>query len=499
MSRIAILASWLALACAPGVAAAGEPLRLRVMNFNVEYGGTVVDFDKVIQAIQVANPDIVGLEEPAGNTREIAWRLGWPYYNLRTDVISRHRILDPPEADGRFVYVEVRPGEVVAVGNVHLPSDPYGPYLVQRRAPLAEVLALERALRLPELVPFLDALAEPVRRGIPTFLMGDFNTPSHLDWTAAIVGQRPYLHYPVPWPVSVATAEAGFRDSFRTAHPDPAAAPGLTWWAPRPSTEDVYTDADPVDRIDRIYAAGPAVVTESLVVGEQGHPDVSLSVTPWPSDHRAVLSVFDVTPAPAPVLVTVNDQRLIEPGADLRVYYRRTVPEDGEIVLTPADAPEPALVRALLCACSPASGSTTLDTTALAPGVYAIRMRGADGSEQSTTPLHVRAPGTGIEVALDRDTYRPGDAITLRWRNAPGHRWDWIAIYETAPGTPATPDRNRQRLWRYTGSAISGEFVIGAHLQDGDAWPLKPGQYTLFYLAHDDYEPLARATFQVVE
>lgn len=497
--HFALTAVALVVLAATVPAGAAETVPLRVMNFNVEYGGTVVDFDKVIQAIQVANPDIVGLEEPAGNTREIAWRLGWQYFSLRTDVISRHRILDPPDADGRFVYVEVRPGAVVAVGNVHLPSDPYGPYLVQRKALLAEVLALENALRLPPLLPFLDALAEPVRRRVPTFLMGDFNTPSHLDWIAATVGQRSHMHYPVPWPVSLAVEKAGFRDSFRVAHPDARVAPGLTWWAPRPSTEDVFTDADPVDRIDRIYAAGPATVTESIVIGERGHPDVSLSVTPWPSDHRAVLSVFNVTPAPAPVLVTVNDQRLVEPGDDLRVYYRRTVPEDGEIVLTPADATVPVRARALLCACSPASGSTTLDTAALAPGVYAIRMRGADGAEQSATQLHVRAPGTGIEVALDRDTYRPGETITLRWHNAPGNRWDWVAIYETVPGQPATPDRNRQRLWRYTGSAIAGEFVIGPHLQDGDAWPLAPGHYTLFYLAHDDYEPLARAEFQVIE
>lgn len=496
----ASIAPWLALLISFAAPAAETgPPPLRIMTFNVEYGGTVVDFDKVIQAIQAGDPDIVALEEPAGNTREIAWRLGWSHYSLRTDVISRHRIIDPPEGGGRFVFVEVRPGEVVAVANVHLPSDPYDPYLLQRHAPLEQMLELERTLRLPELRPFLEALVPQVRKGVPVFLLGDFNAPSHLDWTAAAVGSRSHVTRPVPWPVSMAVEAAGFSDSYRAAHPDPKARPGLTWWAPRPSTEDVYTEADPADRIDIIYSAGPAVVTDSLVIGEQGHPDVSVSVTPWPSDHRAVLSVFDVTPAPAPDMVTVNDQRLIVPGDSLRVYYWRTVPEDGEIVLTPAAATEPVLARAELCACSPLAVSTTLATDGLVPGVYAVRLRGADGRELSRTEVHARAPGASTEVSLDRAIYRVGEPLTLRWRNSPGHRWDWVAVYASPPGRAATPVRNGQRLWRYTGSAIEGEFVIGAHPQDGDAWPLPPGDYTLFYLAHDDYRPLAEARFRVIE
>ena len=87
----------------------------------------------------------------------------------------------------------------------------------------------------------------------------------------------------------------------------------------------------------------------------------------------------------------------------------------------------------------------------------------------------------------------------MRWLNAPGNRWDWIAIYESQPGAVAAPVRNKQKIWRYTGSEIEGEFVVDAHLQDEGAWPLAPGHYTLFYMQHDDYEPLASATFEVRE
>ena len=67
--------------------------------------------------------------------------------------------------------------------------------------------------------------------------MGDFNAPSHLDYTAAVVGTRDYVKYVVEWPVSKAVEAAGFRDSWRDVHPDPLKSLGLTWWAARPKVD----------------------------------------------------------------------------------------------------------------------------------------------------------------------------------------------------------------------------------------------------------------------
>ena len=44
------------------------PLTLKVMEFNIEYGGDTVDFDKVLEAIEKAQPDIIGLEEAETST-----------------------------------------------------------------------------------------------------------------------------------------------------------------------------------------------------------------------------------------------------------------------------------------------------------------------------------------------------------------------------------------------------------------------------------------------
>jgi hypothetical protein len=61
---------------APGGEAPGSSVTLRVMEFNIEYGGPGVDFDSVPKAIQVAGADVVGIEEGFGNLPRIAKALG---------------------------------------------------------------------------------------------------------------------------------------------------------------------------------------------------------------------------------------------------------------------------------------------------------------------------------------------------------------------------------------------------------------------------------------
>jgi len=263
---------------------ATEPITLRVMVFNIEYGGTGVDFGKVIEAIQAADPDVVALEEAMGNTARVAAALGWPSASARTQVVSRHRLAEPADADGLFIYVEVDPGRFVALVNVHLPAEPFGPALLVAGGSDGEAIAVENRVRRPAMDGPLAALARLTAANIPAFVLGDFNAPLDLDW-----------------PVSQALRAAGLRDTWREMHPDAIAAPGLTWPASRPA----IGHDDPVagarqDRIDGIFAAGPSTTLDSGIVGETGRPDVALIVDPWPSDHRAIVATFRVAPALMP-------------------------------------------------------------------------------------------------------------------------------------------------------------------------------------------------------
>ena len=107
------------------------------MSFNIWLGGDVVDFGGVVRAIHAADADIVGLQEAEGNTGRIAKALGWPYWSDRLHVVSRYPLIDPPGAAGQYVLAQVKPGQVFALANEHLPSDPYGPYLVRDGKTLA--------------------------------------------------------------------------------------------------------------------------------------------------------------------------------------------------------------------------------------------------------------------------------------------------------------------------------------------------------------------------
>ncbi len=310
---------------------------LRVMVFNIEEGGVGVDFGKVIEAIRKAEPDVVALQEALGNTGRIAEALGWAFASARTQVISPHPIVDPPGRDSLYVLVEVCPGRVVAIASVHLPAEPYGPELVRAGGDAEQAIALERRIRLPGLARPLAVLPRLAAAGTPVFLLGDFNAPSHLDWTGAAVGSRPHLRTAVDWPVSRAVEAAGFRDTWREIHPDPVAEPGLTWWADRPPTGGYEPGPNtPNDRIDFIFAAGPSVTIDSLIVGEPGRPDVAIGVDPWPSDHRAVVSTFRVDPAPIPDgigdLRERTEDQAHDPGAAVLLRTDRPTYRVGEAI-----------------------------------------------------------------------------------------------------------------------------------------------------------------------
>ena len=68
----AFLAALLLSACAPALPArADDAVTLRIMTFNVWYGGEQVSLEKIGEAIRAADPDIVGLQEADRNLERI--------------------------------------------------------------------------------------------------------------------------------------------------------------------------------------------------------------------------------------------------------------------------------------------------------------------------------------------------------------------------------------------------------------------------------------------
>lgn len=465
------------------------PLQLRVMSFNVWYGGDQVSLAATAETLRRSDADIIGIQEPEGHLATLAAMAGYPYIDLRRNLLSRFPLFDsgngtrdtpgqPPsgitalDADELHAWVMVRPGEIVAVGNTHLPSDLYGPEAVRDGAAPATVLGLEDEARMPSAQALLP-LATVARDGTPVFLTGDFNTPSHRDWTPAMQALRPEaVKYPVDWPVSKALELAGFRDSFREVHPDPRLRPGLTWTAGMPAP--YLRPRETLDRIDFIWTAGTARAIDSRIFGEPGGNDVDESVFPWPSDHRALVSTFEVIPMTASALVAV-EPAVIRIGEQLRVRAHDPASEGWSIVVVPADgaAAGPA-ARPLLAAREEVTAwrrFARFATTGMNAGEYDAVLLDTAGGELRRTRFALIDGQSPPRLEKVASPQRIGQPLIVHWHNMPGHRFDWVGLFRIddsmRSAAPILPEVQRYLQARTTGKLELPTLKNGKPLQAG--------------------------------
>jgi endonuclease/exonuclease/phosphatase family metal-dependent hydrolase len=469
----------------PALAQTEEAVDLRVMIFNIWLGGDQVNLGLTFDAIRAADPDILLLQEAEGQTRRFAEALGWPYAMERRHIISKHPLFDPPAADADYALAEIRPGRFVAVADIHLTSDPYGPYAVREGKTAEEVLTLEKETRLPEIEVYIAQLSPVAAGGVPVIIGGDFNAPSHLDWTAAMVTARPQVRFPVEWPVTKALADAGFHDSYRDAHRDPVAKPGITWTSGYPVAHILPDEA--VDRIDQIHVLGNATTVASQLVGEVGGPDIDIGISPWPSDHHALVSTFNVVPGPAPAMVSI-DRRAVTIGDPLAARFHAAT-EDGRIedgrvlVVAPGGAPSAALLAMPTNNGTDRNSLVYFGTVQLKPGAHDAILVGADGAELARAPFWMQAPGAVPEVDVGNTAYADNEAIAVTWKNAPGHRRDWLGIYKAGD-----PDQLNYLAFAYTGAAVEGTATFDEAAIGG---PLEAGDYEIRLMRDDAYMTLA--------
>jgi endonuclease/exonuclease/phosphatase family metal-dependent hydrolase len=465
-----------------------EPAELRIMTFNIWLGGELVNFGKVIEAIEKSGADIVGLQEATGNTLRLADALGW-YANERTQIISRFPLIDPPGSEGYYVFAQLAPGQVAAVANVHLPSDPYGPYLVRDGSSLEEVLENEQATRMPMLEPVLTKLSELSQTGMPVLLTGDFNSPSHLDWIEGLAEVREEVKYPVAWPVTVAVEEAGFIDTYRAAHPDPVEEPGVTWTYGYPYPR--LRENEVIDRIDLVFATSNIEVMGSDIVGPGGSPNADIEVTPFPSDHRGVVSTVRLTPVEPPLFVAADKRRIVQ-GEPIVIRYHAPNGEDSDrivLVKSEGDAVNDALMS-LPPYEADFFGAVTFGSATLEPGLYDAVLLSENTEEVSRNSFWIVAPNATPSLSTDKSSYSEGEAITVTWDNAPALRWDWLGIYAADDA-----DLYNYLGFLYTGASVSGSATFDSEVI-GEAM-LPPGDYEVRLMLDDGYQVLGSSHFTV--
>ncbi len=301
-----------------GPVAAETPERVSIATYNIWVGGEKASTDKAasraqtLAAMKALDVDVLAIQERREFAAEYASGLGYSVVPLgdSTAILTRFEVLGTSR--GMFgAKLRTPQGTIVWAFNVHFPASPYQPYQLAGieygdgrfvSTPAQAVTEARLARGEPALKCLRDLDHALREEGALVTLCGDFNEPSHLDWTPAAVRAWNRIG-PVDWPTTRLFNDAGLRDAFRLAHPDPVARPGWTW-TPRPESRDV------MDRIDLVLAA-PLTTTErptgtsnlatwrvidAQVAGERG-PVTDLVIEPWPSDHRAVKVTFERTAA----------------------------------------------------------------------------------------------------------------------------------------------------------------------------------------------------------
>ncbi len=271
-----------------------SPSQIKIMAWNIWHGGhrygQAVGLKRVIETIRSSNADIIGLIETYGSGEEIADSLGYYYYLISSNlsILSRFPIIETIQAFKPFNFggarIRLGHGEELVFLNTWLHYLPDYSNSMKEGKSAKQIINAESETRHSEIKEILSEIVPLLKTAdnVPVIMSGDFNSGSHLDWT----NRTKEIHsgYEIDWPVSVEMVDVGFIDSFRELHIDPLKDPGFTWTPRAATSSDKYGLRD---RIDYIYYQGSKLsLVESKIVDD--HPVM------FPSDHAAVVSVFEI-------------------------------------------------------------------------------------------------------------------------------------------------------------------------------------------------------------
>ena len=172
--------------------------------------------------------------------------------------------------------------------------------------------------------------------------------------------------------------------------PTPCKSLGFTWPSGWPTFQHL---AKYSDRIDIVWAGGPAKALRSQIVGYPGSPYTDIPVKNWVSDHRAVVSTVRVHPVKPPTLVAVDSFRVTR-GDSIGVSFHAPGRDGVRVELRHGG-----VTVASRSTDGAHNGHVQFSSAALAPGIYAVSLAGTGG--QAPTPTSVTVVARR-RPALDR-------------------------------------------------------------------------------------------------
>ena len=190
----------------------GQPLR--VLAWNIWHGGRRKGRDegvqRVVEVIRESGADIVLMQETYGSGPRISGRLGFDYFlrSSNLSVMSRFPLGEVHRLGPAFrfggVTVELRPGQQLQAYSLWINHLPSVSSQLAEGATGEELAAADAETRGSELGAILDELLGHLERSprVPVLVGGDFNSGSHLDWTAEAAELPNHHGRVVAWPAS---------------------------------------------------------------------------------------------------------------------------------------------------------------------------------------------------------------------------------------------------------------------------------------------------------
>jgi len=471
---------------------------IKLLSFNVWVSGTNVKTgqNKVLNAILMSGADVVGLaeaDEAFGNT--IAEKLGWfKYVTPDNVIISRfpvHKGWNSIRGAGAEIILDNN--KTIAVKTVHLTAYPYGPYRAcLDEADYTDIYVDEETTsnRVPEIAEALSTIDAYIKAGVPTFLLGDLNSPSHQDWIEETV--ESHCFYAVEWPVTVKIEQAGLIDTYRQMHPNPVTDPGNTW---SPIYHNWFYGSgkpEPMDRIDFIFYSGNNVLlldADLFVIGTPEQYPLHLQ-NDWPSDHAAVTAT-----------VAVETGAEVRPLPIAKFYAGSAAVVEGESVqFTDISTNMPTQWEWKFDGGVPETSTEQHPVVVYnRQGEYTVTLKvsNAEGGDilQVNGLVNVQQEVSGVHLELNKRVYAIDETIIATFENGPGNAKDWVGIYKEGD----TPNAVWSTLWFY----VNGSQSAGEAISDGTVTFLgglpNAGSWWAGFFENDGYALLDSVRFKVGE
>ena len=317
-----------------------------VMQLNIWQEGATVPggYKAIVNEISHHYPDFITLSEVRNyNGVDFTAKLvedlakeGKVYYSKKsedTGLLSRYPIssfdtIFPLANDCGSIYklVAETSGVKFAVYTAHLDYKNYASFLPRGydgatfqpvAAPVVDLKVIRaqnlKSMRDDAITLFIADAEKESDAGSIVIIGGDFNEPSHLDWTAKTKNLYDHNGVVYRWDVSMLLQKAGFIDAYRELYTSAVTHPGFTYPSDNVDIENLgqLTWAPTVDereRIDFIYyypnsklsllscdVYGPSgSIVKNKRVEESGEDKFILPLDVWPTDHKGLISTFKV-------------------------------------------------------------------------------------------------------------------------------------------------------------------------------------------------------------